>query len=55
MYHFHSKINYLNDYCVSGRLRNYDVFVGGKKYLRVENILQNLKLLLFIHLEHGQR
>lgn len=47
MYHFHSKINYLNDYCVSGRLRNYDVFVGGKKCLRVENILQNLKLLFF--------
>lgn len=45
MYHFHSKINYLNDYCVSGRLRNYDVFVGGKKCLDSKNIPETLKEL----------
>lgn len=48
-YHFHSKINYLNDYCVSGRLRNYDVFVGGKKCLSPKLISQNLDLLFFYY------
>ena len=45
MYYFHSKINYLNDYCLSGRLRTYDVFVGGKKCLDPKSIEINLKVL----------
>lgn len=47
MYLFHSKMNHLNDYCVAGRLRTYDVFVGGRKcmpYTEIKNALDALFL-----------
>ena len=48
MYHVHSKINYLNDYCISGQLRDYDVFVGGKKCLDPKLIKNNLEKLFLL-------
>lgn len=38
MYLFHSKMNYLNSDCVAGRIRTYDVFVGGRKCMSPEHI-----------------
>lgn len=38
MYFFHNRINYLNDYCRPGRIRKYDVFVGGRKCMAPEHI-----------------
>lgn len=45
MYLFHSKMNHLNDYCVAGRLRTYDVFVGGRRCMphgEIKNALERL-------------
>lgn len=45
MYLLHSKMNYLNDYCKAGRLRDYDVFVGGRKCMSPESIWYALAVL----------
>jgi hypothetical protein len=45
MFSFHSKMNYLNDYCTAGRLRDYGVSVGGKSCLDHKNIKTSLTLL----------
>jgi len=45
MYLFHSKMNYLNSYCKAGRLRDYDVFVGGKSCMPHEGIKDALNEL----------
>lgn len=45
MYLFHSKMNYLNSYCKAGRLRDYDVFVGGRKCMDPKLIDGELTLL----------
>ena len=48
MYLFHSKMNYLDSYCVAGRIRTYDVFVGGRKCLPPANIKKHLQSLFAI-------
>lgn len=45
MYLFHSKMNYLNDYCVAGRLRTYPVYVGGRECLKHQLIENALRVL----------
>ena len=45
MYLLHSKMNYLNDYCKAGELRDYDVFVGGRKCLAPKHIELKLEEL----------
>lgn len=49
MYAFHSRMNHLNDYCIAGRIRTYDVFVGGRKCLAPEHIELALTSLFAIN------
>lgn len=45
MYALHSKLNYLNDYCIAGRLRTYPVYVWGKETLKHQLIENALRVL----------
>ena len=45
MYWFHKNMNHLNSYCKPWKLRDYDVFVGGRKCLAPERISASLDLL----------
>ena len=47
MYLFHKKMNYLNSYCKAWRLRDYDVFVGGRKCLLPKYIPEHLRSLFW--------
>lgn len=45
MYYFHSTMKHLNSYCKPGKLRTYDVFVGGRKCMSPELIKDALDRL----------
>lgn len=45
MFLYHSKLSNLNGYCKAGVLRDYDVYVGGRKCMAPELIRWELNLL----------
>ena len=46
MYIIHKGLNHINDYCIKGQLRTYDVYVGGNMCLN-PSVIKNELLPLF--------
>lgn len=45
MYQLHSQMNYLNEYCKAWKLRDYQVYVGGRECLKHQLIENALRVL----------